>query len=461
MQSLAARERLVQADALRRAGPPVPRRSRSKGSARLRSASASAATEPRAARRCSAATRFPTPTSTAPASRSRISGCSPAPRGSASAGSPSTGQDDLRALLGLPEHVVPVAWLCVGYPDERPLRPGLEAAGWQTAPAGRRVRPRRALGRASRPPLGAAPDAAALRGGPSRDRASGVVAAARGGGRARRSRRCAFAVRDASDELVKPAGSLGALEVMLERCATPRRARRRRTQPRAGDPRASPPITGSRAQSVSLYPARVGAQVAAAAARGETAIGVLARGARRRAARRRRRAARPASRPGSSTGASPPAAPTSASGPALSSDAAAGGGRGRVRARERARARDATCSCSVRSGSATRRSPRRCSPALTGLAPGRGLRARYRPRCPGPRAQGGGRRSQRSRRTPSRETDTLECLRRARRPRVSPRSSARCSARRRPAAPDPARRLRDRRRGARAAAACDPRFATT
>jgi hypothetical protein len=38
--------------------------------------------------------------------------------------------DDLRSLLGLPEHVVPVAWLCIGYPDERPSRPGLEVAGW-------------------------------------------------------------------------------------------------------------------------------------------------------------------------------------------------------------------------------------------------------------------------------------------------------------------------------------------
>ena len=38
-------------------------------------------------------------------------------------------EHDLQSLLGLPEHVVPVAWLCVGYPDERPERPGLEAAG--------------------------------------------------------------------------------------------------------------------------------------------------------------------------------------------------------------------------------------------------------------------------------------------------------------------------------------------
>ena len=39
-------------------------------------------------------------------------------------------EPDLQVLLGLPEQVVFVAWLCLGYPDERPARPGLEAAGW-------------------------------------------------------------------------------------------------------------------------------------------------------------------------------------------------------------------------------------------------------------------------------------------------------------------------------------------
>ena len=38
--------------------------------------------------------------------------------------------DDLRALLGIPARVDPIAYLCVGWPDERPVRPGLEAAGW-------------------------------------------------------------------------------------------------------------------------------------------------------------------------------------------------------------------------------------------------------------------------------------------------------------------------------------------
>ena len=37
---------------------------------------------------------------------------------------------DLQALLGIPERVTPMAYLCVGWPDERPVRPGLEASGW-------------------------------------------------------------------------------------------------------------------------------------------------------------------------------------------------------------------------------------------------------------------------------------------------------------------------------------------
>ena len=39
---------------------------------------------------------------------------------------------DLRALLGIPDRVDPIAYLCVGWPDERPKRPGLEAAGWSS-----------------------------------------------------------------------------------------------------------------------------------------------------------------------------------------------------------------------------------------------------------------------------------------------------------------------------------------
>ena len=37
---------------------------------------------------------------------------------------------DLRALLHLPEHVSPVAWLCLGHVDELHAEPELQARGW-------------------------------------------------------------------------------------------------------------------------------------------------------------------------------------------------------------------------------------------------------------------------------------------------------------------------------------------
>jgi nicotinate-nucleotide--dimethylbenzimidazole phosphoribosyltransferase len=74
----------------------------------------------------------------------------------------------------------------------------------------------------------------------------------------------AIRVRDASDQLVKPAGSLGALETLLERWAAA-----------TGSPLTGTPAVGVlvftgdhgvAARGVSLYPDRVSAQVAAAAA---------------------------------------------------------------------------------------------------------------------------------------------------------------------------------------------------
>jgi len=38
--------------------------------------------------------------------------------------------DELAELLGLPEGVVTLGWLCLGWPDERPPAPGLERTGW-------------------------------------------------------------------------------------------------------------------------------------------------------------------------------------------------------------------------------------------------------------------------------------------------------------------------------------------
>jgi nicotinate-nucleotide--dimethylbenzimidazole phosphoribosyltransferase len=186
--------------------------------------------------------------------------------------------DDVRALLGLPQEVVPVAWLCLGYPDERPTRPGLEAAGWD------KRRPLEDLVYEERwggpspflgpSPSGARRDLSTRQGGALefqppvwlRELLEAVLPA---------DATAALRVRDESDELVKPAGSLGALETALERWAAAAGGLP------AGRPRAAVLVFaadhGVARQPVSLFPSRVGGQVAEAAARGETAIGVLAR----------------------------------------------------------------------------------------------------------------------------------------------------------------------------------------
>ncbi|HET9073058.1 MAG TPA: nicotinate-nucleotide--dimethylbenzimidazole phosphoribosyltransferase [Solirubrobacteraceae bacterium] len=209
-------------------------------------------------------------------------------------------EDDLRALLGIPGHVVPVAWLCVGYPDERPQRPGLEAQGWSrrnpleahvyaerwgaTEPGGDNDSD---SGRDPDPdpnpaPAPDRPPAAAVTSAPPR-RPAGPPATGPErpawwrelAGLTPADQDAAIRLRDAADELVKPAGSLGVLESTLERWAAARGAAPPRTPHSAilvlaGD-------HGVADHRVSLFPRRVSAQVAAAAARGETAVGVLAR----------------------------------------------------------------------------------------------------------------------------------------------------------------------------------------
>jgi len=156
--------------------------------------------------------------------------------------------DDLRALFGIPARVDPMAYLCVGWPDERPVRPGLEAAGWsERAPVEDIVMEERWT-------AGPTPDA--RRPTPSPDRAA------------------AAAARDRLDALVKPAGSLGALEPLIERWAAIAAA------PPPARIHAGVLVCaadhGHVAHGTSLFDADVSAQVAAAAARGETAAGVLA-----------------------------------------------------------------------------------------------------------------------------------------------------------------------------------------
>ena len=40
-------------------------------------------------------------------------------------------QPQLRQILGIPHHVIPVAYLCLGYPMEFPAEPILQTAGWR------------------------------------------------------------------------------------------------------------------------------------------------------------------------------------------------------------------------------------------------------------------------------------------------------------------------------------------
>ena len=87
-------------------------------------------------------------------------------------------------------------------------------------------------------------------------------------------REAAIRARDRSDRLVKPGGSLGALESLIERWAAASGA------PPPARIRAGVLICaadhGHTAHGTSLFGSEVSAQVAAAAARGETAAGVLA-----------------------------------------------------------------------------------------------------------------------------------------------------------------------------------------
>jgi nicotinate-nucleotide--dimethylbenzimidazole phosphoribosyltransferase len=166
---------------------------------------------------------------------------------------------DLRAILGIPAGVDPIAYLCIGWPDERPVRPGLETSGWAAR------LPLERVVMAERWEEAGTPDGATAAAG------AGDVAGA--AGRAP-DRAAAIRARDRSDRLVKPGGSLGALEPLIERWAAasgfpPPSRLRAGVLVCAAD-------HGHTVHGTSLFGSDVSAQVAAAAARGETAAGVLA-----------------------------------------------------------------------------------------------------------------------------------------------------------------------------------------
>jgi nicotinate-nucleotide--dimethylbenzimidazole phosphoribosyltransferase len=101
--------------------------------------------------------------------------------------------DELAALLALPEGVVTLGWLCLGWPDERPPTPGLERAGWS-----RRVPLASVVLRNQWPGSADQPDAPVSR---LRAPDQGAVVAA----------------RDCTDRLLTTPSSLGVLDRSLDR----------------------------------------------------------------------------------------------------------------------------------------------------------------------------------------------------------------------------------------------------
>ncbi len=98
--------------------------------------------------------------------------------------------DELGALIGLPDGVVTLGWLCIGWPDERPPLPGLERAGWsKRQPLSDVVMYERWTGESAAPI--------------SRLRSPSQVAV--------------VSARDGSDTLLTPPGSLGVLDRALDR----------------------------------------------------------------------------------------------------------------------------------------------------------------------------------------------------------------------------------------------------
>jgi nicotinate-nucleotide--dimethylbenzimidazole phosphoribosyltransferase len=109
--------------------------------------------------------------------------------------------DELAGLLGLPDGVETLGWLCLGYPDERPPEPGLQRYGWShrlplESVVLREQWPPSLAGDRARPHLPPAPPASYLR-APGPDRMVGAA--------------------DDADLLLTPPGSLGVLDRVLQR----------------------------------------------------------------------------------------------------------------------------------------------------------------------------------------------------------------------------------------------------
>ncbi|MDP9375297.1 MAG: nicotinate-nucleotide--dimethylbenzimidazole phosphoribosyltransferase [Chloroflexota bacterium] len=189
----------------------------------------------------------------------------------------------LREILGIPPHVIPVAYLCLGYVDAFPPRPTLAAQGWRQRLALAEVVAFEGWGRREDPDwdgLRRAVTAGGAEPGPGRRgmrRLLDTIAAI-----GPLDDAAMAAARARQDTLTKPVGSLGRLEELAVRLAgITGRVRpaidRKAIVVMAGD-------HGVTAEGVSAYPAAVTPQMVANFLRGGAAISVLARAAGARVA---------------------------------------------------------------------------------------------------------------------------------------------------------------------------------
>jgi nicotinate-nucleotide--dimethylbenzimidazole phosphoribosyltransferase len=150
--------------------------------------------------------------------------------------------DELEDLVGVPDGVVTLGWLCLGWPDERPPAPGLERAGWS------RRQPVEEL--------------------VFRERWSETAQAPPSHLRAPHNHAVVHA-RDDADVLLTPPGSLGLLDRYIDRIAAA--CYRRPPAGPAGQLLVVAGRHGVAAHGVSAYPESVTEEVLAASAVGESA----------------------------------------------------------------------------------------------------------------------------------------------------------------------------------------------
>ncbi len=176
---------------------------------------------------------------------------------------------ELRDILGIPPHVIPVAYLCVGYTDEFPDAPALELAGWGSREALSGVVHYDRWGTKTRPADWELHQS---------QQYSAVSRLTRTVGRIGPLDHAAMAAATArQDQLTKPRGSLGRLERLAVQVAgIVGKARpclkRKAVVIMVGD-------HGVAAEGVSAYPPAVTAQMVLNFVNGGAAINVLARGA--------------------------------------------------------------------------------------------------------------------------------------------------------------------------------------